>query len=853
MQIPCPTCGAYLTIPDEAPVAPPSEGEPTARVPLPPAPIRYDPFAAPPPPPPAWRPPARQRPSPVLVASASVAAVAALLIVGFGFKNRLSADAARKAKTAERTGGAAAFETQVKPILARYCYNCHGDAKQQGDLTLQVFKDAASVSKDRKTWEKVMANLRSREMPPTGKPQPTPAERDFLTAWIEGEIYDTDCANPDPGRVTIRRLNRAEYNHTIRDLVGVKFQPADDFPADDSGYGFDNIGDVLSLSPILFEKYAAAADKILRAAFAPATTNRGPSKRIAAAKLPSTATGGPYGDSGRALNTEGEISTPAKFPTAGEYTLRAKAFGQQAGTEPARMEFRLDGKVVKVFDVTAVERAPEVYHVRLKLPAGDKTFAAAFINNYKDPKEPNPERRDRNLIIEYLEVAGPAPDPPQAPQRSEAYQRIMFRQPTPETKTAAAREIIGTFALRAYRRPITAEELDRLMTLFALADRGQESFDQSIQLALQAVLVSPHFLFRGEIQPEPNNPTAIHPVNEFALASRLSYFLWSSLPDDELLALAGKGQLRAQLDAQVKRMLLDPKSAALVENFAGQWLQLRNLKLLAPDAKLFPTFDDTLRHAMVRETTLFVETILRENRSVLDFIDGDFTFLNQRLAKHYGFPGVTGDEFVRVSLKGTPRGGLLTHGSILTLTSNPTRTSPVKRGKWVLENLLGTPPPPPPPDVPELADQKQLTGTLRQKMEQHRDNPVCSSCHARMDPIGFGFENFDGVGAWRDKDGGAAIDPTGELVSGEKFASPAELRAILIKQKREDFIRCLAEKLLTYALGRGLEHYDKCALEQITKGLEQGDYRFAALVSEIVKSTPFQKRRGENHTKTASQ
>ena len=367
------------------------------------------------------------------------------------------------------------------------------------------------------------------------------------------------------------------------------------------------------------------------------------------------------------------------------------------------------------------------------------------------------------------------------------------------------------------------------------------------------MLVSPHFLFRGEIQPEPNNPTAIHPVNEFALASRLSYFLWSSLPDEELFALAGKGRLRAQLDTQVKRMLLDPKSEALVENFAGQWLQLRNLKLLAPDAKLFPTFDDNLRNAMVRETTLFVETILRENRSVLDFIDGDFTFLNQRLAKHYGVPGVTGDEFVRVSLKGTPRGGLLTHGSILTLTSNPTRTSPVKRGKWVLENLLGTPPPPPPPDVPELADQKQLTGTLRQKMEQHRDNPVCSSCHARMDPIGFGFENFDGIGAWRDKDGDAAIDPSGELVSGEKFASPAELRAILMKQKRDDFLRCLAEKLLTYALGRGLEHYDKCAVEQITKGVEQGDFRFAALVGEIVRSTPFQKRRGENHTKTASQ
>ena len=843
-EIACPACGNSLTVPAEASATPPPP-------PVPPAP----PVSTAPPtpaPPPAATPKPRRRPALALAAVAALAVIAAVS-AGFALKQRGSNTAEQKARIAERTGGAAAYEKQVKPLLARYCYDCHGDAKQKADLTLQTYRDAASVTNDRKTWEKVLANLRNREMPPQNKPQPTQAERDFLAAWIEGEIFDTDCTNPDPGRVTIRRLNRAEYNHTIRDLVGVKFQPADDFPADDSGYGFDNIGDVLSLPPILFEKYAAAAEKILQAVFAPATTNRPPTKRFAANKLPSTATGGPYGDSGKALNTEGYISTPIQFPAAGDYLLRARAFGQQAGKDPARMEFRLDGKALQVFDVKAVERSPEIYSYKINVPAGQRQFAAAYINNFRDPNEKNPERRDRNLIIEYLEVAGPLPTKPETPKRFEAYHRVMFRQPTPATKTAVAREIIGTFAERAYRRPVAADELDRLMKLFELADRNRDSFEQSVQLALQAVLVSPHFLFRGELQPEPNNPAAIHPINEFALASRLSYFLWSSLPDDELFSLARQGQLRKQLDAQVKRMLQSPKSAALVENFAGQWLQLRNLKLLAPDAKLFPKFNDSLRHDMLRETTLFVEAIIRDDRSVLDFVDADFTYLNEPLARHYGIPGITGDEFVRVSLKGTPRGGLLTHASILTLTSNPNRTSPVKRGKWVLENLLGTPPPPPPPDVPELADQKQLTGTLRQKMEQHRENPVCASCHARMDPIGFSFENFDAIGAWRDKDGTAAIDPSGELVSGEKFASPAELRAILLRQKRDDFIRCLSEKLLTYALGRGLEHYDKCAIDQIVKAMPRGDYRFSVLVSEIVRSTPFQKRRGDNHAKTASQ
>jgi hypothetical protein len=377
------------------------------------------------------------------------------------------------------------------------------------------------------------------------------------------------------------------------------------------------------------------------------------------------------------------------------------------------------------------------------------------------------------------------------------------------------------------------------------ADSG--SFENSIQITLQAVLVSPHFLFRGEFQPEPGNPKRLHPIDDFALASRLSYFLWSSMPDDELFRQAERGRLRRNLESQVRRMLRDPKASAFVENFAGQWLQLRNLDLVTPDAKQFPDFDEDLRKAMRKETEMFFGYILREDRSVLEFIDANYTFANERLARFYGVPGLKGHAFRRVSLKDSRRGGLLTQASILTITSNPTRTSPVKRGKWVLENLLGTPPPPPPPNVPELKEGKEavLSGTLRQRMEQHRANPNCASCHARMDPIGFGFENYDAIGAWREKDGEFSIEASGKLVSGESFNGAAEFKRILLKQKRDEFVRCLTEKLLTYALGRGLEYYDRCAVDQITKNLAANRYKLSSLVVEVIKSAPFQMRRGE--------
>ncbi|MCW5550663.1 MAG: DUF1592 domain-containing protein [Verrucomicrobiae bacterium] len=733
------------------------------------------------------------------------------------------------------------YLTEVRPLLERFCYECHG-VRKRAELDLRAFADEPSTEGHRELFEKVLNNLRTHEMPPENKPQPTLAERELIMTWINHRFFQFDCTNPDPGRVTIRRLNRAEYNNTIRDLVGVNFQPAADFPEDDTGYGFDNIGDALSLSTVLLEKYLSAAEKILEAAIVTDDSTHGPVQRFEAEKLESTAPGGLFDDTALMMGREGEVFTTAPFAKAGEYVLRARAFGQRAGDEPPRMEFRLDNEPLVVFDVNALERSPEVYELRLRLPAGEKHFAAAYINNFVNRNDPNPDNRDRNLIVDYLEIVGPI-EPQPLP---ESHRRIFVCKPGNDPE-ACARQIITNFARRAFRRPVSSEETDRLMRLYRALEAEDGSFEATIGLTLQAVLVSPHFLFRGELQPEPGNPQHIHPIDEYALASRLSYFLWSSMPDDELFRHAERRTLRRNLEAQVKRMLKDARATALTENFAGQWLQLRNLALVAPDAKQFPDFNDELRRAMQRETELFFTAVLQNDRSLFELLDADYTFVNEPLARLYGLKGIEGEAFQRVSLKGTGRGGLLTQAGILTITSNPTRTSPVKRGKWVLDNILGTPPPPPPPDVPELEEDNEtaLTGTLRQRMEQHRDNPNCASCHARMDPIGFGFEHFNAIGAWREQDGGHAIDASGKLVSGESFNGAAEFKHILLKQKRDDFVRCLTEKMLTYALGRGLEYYDKCAVDQITKNLSRHRYRLSGLVLEIARSAPFQMRRGE--------
>jgi hypothetical protein len=730
-----------------------------------------------------------------------------------------------------------AFKKQVQPILQQYCYDCHGNGKSKGDLSLDKYKTLESIRADRKTWELVLRNVKSGEMPPEKKPQPTLSQRETLAKFVEEQVFPVDSKKPDPGRVTIRRLNRAEYNNTIRDLVGVEFRPADDFPVDDVGYGFDNIGDVLSMPPILLEKYLSAAEKILSAAIVETgPVLDGPKKRIEAEKLPTTADGSkPYGNYAFALNKEGEIYTTNHIDAAGEYIIRTRAFGQQAGPEAPKLELRLDGKAIKVFDVHAVEGKSQNYDFKLKIEPGDHRLAGAYINNYVRPDG------DRNLIIDYFEVIGPVSIQPYP----EPHRRIFFRDAAPADKDAYAREIISRFAKRAFRRPVAKDEVDRLTTLYAMARKDGDSFERSVKVALSAVLISPHFLFRGEIQPEPDNPRAIHPINEFALASRLSYFIWSTMPDDRLSELAEKKTLRKNLDSEIARMLKDPRSRALVDNFANQWLQIRNLASMTPDPKLYPGWDNELRDSMRTETEMFFENLMRENHSVLELIDANYSFLNERLAKHYGVDGVSGKEFQKVIFKDNKRGGILTQGSILTITSNPTRTSPVKRGKWILENIVGAPPPPPPPNVPELEEAKEAKGSLRERMEKHRENAMCASCHARMDPIGFGFENYDGVGKWRDKDGEHPVDAAGKLLSGEDFRDAGELKKILADKKRDEFLQCLASKMLTFALGRGMEYYDRTSLDGIVKRMSKNQYRFSALVEGVVNSPAFQLRRGE--------
>lgn len=741
------------------------------------------------------------------------------------------------------------YQKDIAPLLNEYCYGCHGNGKKKGGVALDGYKDAAATAKDQAVWEKVMQNLDAHIMPPENKKQPSLLEREKIVKWIQTEVFKCDCDHPDPGRVTVRRLNRTEYNNTIRDLVGVDFQPADGFPQDDVGYGFDNIGDVLSMPPILLEKYLTAAETILGRAIVTDLMPKARTNHFDAINLAGSAAGGPIGDGMRQLAREGDVFVNFDFLTDGEYVLRARAYGEQAGTEPTRMAFLLDDKEVGRFDVTVMKGRPRVYQMQLPLKAGKRKFSAAYLNNYNNQKDPQ-RWRDRNLVIDHVEIASPAATKPIP--TPESHRRIFVRQPQTGREEDAAREIVEKFTRRAYRRPVTSAEVDRLLQFYEIGRKGGEKFETSIKLSLAAVLVSPHFLFRGEAQPDPNNPASIRQIDEFALATRLSYFLWSSMPDERLFAQAERGTLRKNLDSEIRRMLKDPKSRSLVDNFGGQWLQVRNLAQMTPAKSKYPKFDESLREAMEQETELFFESIIREDRPVLDFLDADYTFVNERLARHYGLNGIKGSEFRRVSLKGTARGGLLTQGSILTITSNPTRTSPVKRGKWVLENILGTPPPPPPPDVPELKDEKALSGTLRERMEQHRANPNCAICHQRMDPIGFGFENFDGIGAWREKDGEAVIDPSGELVTGESFKGPVELRRILLKQKRRDFLRCLSEKMLTYGLGRGLEYYDRCAIDEITKELAKKDYRFSQLITAIVKSVPFQMRRGELDKSVAS-
>ena len=719
----------------------------------------------------------------------------------------------------------------------------HGPEKPKNGLNLAGFTTEAAALKDLKTWEKVLDVVRDKSMPPDDRPQPSELEASRFTQSLESLISKASCKTAqDPGRVTLRRLNREEYNNTIRDLVGVDFRPADDFPSDDVGYGFDNIGDVLTLPPLLMEKYLAAAESITDQAILADDEPKGPTRRFKAEAVAKEGSGFTHGESGFWLMSSNNlVGVDHAFSRSGNYILRARAYGQQAGKELPRLEFQIDGKTARAFEVKAEEDAPAVFEDKIKIKMPVNRFAAAFTNDAYYPDFPDPTKRDRNLAIDWIEVVGPLYSLPN--DLPESHKKIIFHRPTHLNRRDVAREVLQKFATRAFRRPVAAAELDRLVGLVDLAIKNGDRFEKGIQLAIQAILVSPHFLFRVELENRPGAPRAL---TDLELASRLSYFLWSSMPDDELLDLATKNQLRAgkTLDAQVARMLKDPKAKEFGENFAGQWLQTRNLKLASPDRGRFTQFDEPLRQAMAREVEMFFAAIVKDDRPISDFLQADYTFLNERLAKHYGIAGVVGDAFRRVALTDPTRGGVVTMASTLTVTSNPTRTSPVKRGKWILEEILGTPPPPPPPNVADLPDDDKkgvARGTIRVRLEKHRADPNCASCHARMDPLGFSLENFDAIGAWRDQDGSSPVDPSGTLPNGQKFTGPVELKAVLMT-KMKPFAHCLTEKMMTYALGRGLEYPDRCVVDRVADALMLDGGKFSRLISGIVHSDPFQKR-----------
>jgi hypothetical protein len=768
------------------------------------------------------------------------------------------------------------YGDRVQPYLRKYCIECHGRETHEGEVNFEALKDFSGAVAARKTWERARKMLRAATMPPPDhEPRPTPAESAQLVKWIDQAVLGLDCDRMhDPGHVTIRRLNRTEYNNTIRDLLGVRARPADEFPSDDVGNGFDNMGDVLSLSPLLLEKYLAAAENISSLALFGFDMKRPPARELDlnkfAAKGAARLVRRPYTRHKQIL-LDGLGSVDGKFdcPLSGEYIFGVAAAAGQAGSEIAKISVEIDGDKPRVFAVKG-DRVFGRFDLRLRLSKGEHKFTAKFLNGETEPPAPslpgeiqgprsrflarkvtdgNVKNPVREVVFDGFELQGPFwIDPHERSLDGLATRKpIMFATPGADGSVEeCATQILSSFATRAFRRPLQPGEIKPYVEL-TLAAAKEDAFDRAIQTGLTAILVSPHFLFRIEQPGVPGEGAAPVPIAAHELASRLSYFLWSSMPDEELFRAAADGSLLKHdvLESQVRRMLRDAKSQAIVANFAVQWLNLAQLDAANPNRKIFKDFDRDLRADMRRETELFFESIVREDRSILDLLNGRYSYLNERLAKLYGISGVDGEQFRQVSLTGTQRAGVLTQASILTFTSQPTRTSPVKRGKWILETFLGSAPPPPPANVPELAATQKSNpkASLREQMAIHRESSKCSVCHKVMDPLGFGLENFDGIGRWREQEKKHPIDASGELPGGVSFRGPLELVGVLTK-RQDEFRRHLARTLLTYALGRGLEYYDDCAVDRIVEATREHGDRFSVLVNEIVRSEPFLKRRG---------
>jgi Protein of unknown function (DUF1588)/Protein of unknown function (DUF1587)/Protein of unknown function (DUF1585)/Protein of unknown function (DUF1592)/Protein of unknown function (DUF1595)/Planctomycete cytochrome C len=822
---------------------------------------------------------------------------------------------------AEEPLGAAHFRQQIQPILENYCYGCHGNGEKKGNRTLDEFPSDEALLGNLELWQAVLKNVRAGLMPPVDEEHPSDVERKQIQDWIERDVFQINPQNPDPGRITLRRLNRVEYHNTIRDLMGVDYDTNANFPADDTGYGFDNIADVLSMSPLLMEKYMQAAETIVSQAVPTV------SKVVAEKEYPGRlfqSEGGKIDGHEMTFYEPSKVSHTIHIDRPAKYRLIVEArIDGYYELDPGRctVSFDVDGKQLFEHEYDWRDDLALSYEFDEDWQAGDHPMSFEL-----KPLVPAEQKLHYlNFRVDRIRVEGPLDEAYWVPAKN--YDRFFPKGPPPEDEVARedyAREVLQDFAARAYRRPVDDATVDRLVAIAkSTYDLPGTKFEQGVAQAMVAVLASPRFLYRVEdAVAAPDNEK--HPeIDEYALASRLSYFFWSTMPDKELLDLASRGELRNNLAAQTKRLLDDPRSEALVKDFAGQWLQARDVETISiepvaalgfqkefeaildqfravrekrraaraaevaqraaegkdaakDDMKadrekqpnddddeevklreqlrkyrsLREAFNDSLRSSMRRETEMTFAYVMHDDRSVLELIDSDYTFLNEELAKYYGIPGVTGGEMRRVTLPpDSPRGGLLTQGTMLVVTSNPTRTSPVKRGKFILDNVLGQPVPPPLPNIPPLESSTEAITdhepTLREAEERHRKDPLCASCHAQMDPLGLALENFNALGMWRDKDHNQPIDTSGQLVTGESFQNIRDLKKILVEKHRLDLYRCLTEKMLTYALGRGLEYYDEYTIDHIVERLDQHDGRFSELLGGIVESAPFQRRRAE--------
>ncbi len=789
-------------------------------------------------------------------------------------------------------------EQSAVAFVQKNCIACHNANVTSGGIDFSAVQKSGTLADNRPVWERALAKVKAGEMPPPGMPKPPAADSSAFTKTLEAEFARQDAAvKPDVERVAARRLNNAEYNNTVRDLLGVDIEPARDFPADQGAYGFDDISDALGISSVLMEKYADAAERSVRTAIfgpeklKPAMThypfpvrlNNSRGNKQDLSKI------GDYDLTGLSLLSASH--TLHRFPVDGIYSFRIVLNGHRPNQSmPAQPAFWIDGKLVKSFEVDATDLEGQVVEVRTHVTAGEHLLSCSYLKQYHglppDYHGPDPSTRPPMALLtsthgklsekdietlrkygtkiktdsietridnrfESLDVGGPFE---QTTGPSAESRKLIFV--CAQQTAACANRIVTAFAERAFRRPLEPKEAEPYFALYRLARKEGDPFNEGLAAALEGVMVSPNFLYRVERDQKADANGQPVPVNDFELASRLSYFLWSSMPDPELFQLARQKKLheRPVLEAQVRRMLKDPKSDGLVENFAGEWLQFRNIDVVHPDPARFRDFDESLRYSMRRETELFFENMVRNDASILDVLNANYSFLDERLARFYGVPGVRGPEFRRVDMSTTQRGGgVLAQASILTISSYATRTSPVLRGKWILENLLNSPPPPPPPSVPALDDSKiGESASLRQQMEAHRKNPVCAACHAKMDPLGFGLENLNAIGQWRDMDGKFPVDSSGVLPGGKEFKGPKELKALLM-QDRGRFTDAITEKMMIYALGRGIERFDRPAMKTIEADVAAHDYRFSELVLGVVKSMPFEMKRPREASESRKQ